>query len=67
MRVSNEAAQKLYIKYGFKAIGNRLRYYQDNLEEALILWSENITTQQYDQLLSKRMIALEKNENRPAF
>lgn len=43
VRVSNEAAQKLYFKYGFRNLGIRKRYYQDNSEDALVLWTDRIT------------------------
>ena len=39
VRVSNEAAQSLYRKYGFTVQGTRKRYYSDNNEDALIMWS----------------------------
>ncbi|HEY8581951.1 MAG TPA: ribosomal protein S18-alanine N-acetyltransferase [Capillimicrobium sp.] len=38
VRPSNEAALRLYEGFGFKAAGRRPRYYQDNGEDALILW-----------------------------
>ena len=38
VRVSNQAAISLYEKFGFKVAGRRKRYYQDNGEDALILW-----------------------------
>jgi [ribosomal protein S18]-alanine N-acetyltransferase len=60
VRASNEAAQKLYGKYGFKSLGTRPRYYQDNLESAIILWSENIETQSFNQLFNERIVALKK-------
>lgn len=41
-RASNIAAQGLYTKYGFKSLGLRKKYYQDNDEDALIMWTENI-------------------------
>jgi [ribosomal protein S18]-alanine N-acetyltransferase len=47
VRVSNTAAQKLYLKYGFAAKGVRRRYYTDNNEDALIMWTERITTSEY--------------------
>jgi ribosomal-protein-alanine N-acetyltransferase len=37
VRVSNLPAQALYTKYGFEIVGRRKRYYQDNLEDALIM------------------------------
>ena len=42
VRVSNTAAITLYEKYGFKSLGVRKGYYQDNNEDALIMWTENI-------------------------
>jgi ribosomal-protein-alanine N-acetyltransferase len=39
VRVTNNAAQALYRKYGFTAHGTRKRYYSDNNEDALIMWS----------------------------
>ena len=42
VRVSNKAAIGLYEKYGFKSFGTRKGYYQNNNEDALIMWTENI-------------------------
>ena len=42
MRVSNTPAISLYEKYGFKSLGTRKGYYQNNNEDALIMWTENI-------------------------
>ena len=42
VRVSNEPAIKLYEKFGFKSVGVRKKYYQDNDEDALIMFTENI-------------------------
>jgi [ribosomal protein S18]-alanine N-acetyltransferase len=38
VRCSNEAAIQLYEREGFRAAGLRRRYYQDNGEDALIMW-----------------------------
>jgi [ribosomal protein S18]-alanine N-acetyltransferase len=38
VRPSNEPALKLYEAFGFKAAGVRRRYYQDNGEDAVIMW-----------------------------
>lgn len=38
VRESNIAAQNLYRKFGFKVCGRRRHYYQDNGEDALIMW-----------------------------
>ena len=42
VRVSNTSAQALYRKFGFKPAGVRPRYYSDNREDALIMWTEEI-------------------------
>ncbi|OGI20565.1 MAG: ribosomal-protein-alanine N-acetyltransferase [Candidatus Melainabacteria bacterium RIFCSPHIGHO2_02_FULL_34_12] len=42
VRISNAPAINLYNKYKFKQLGIRKKYYQDNGEDALILWSENL-------------------------
>ncbi|MBQ7450347.1 ribosomal protein S18-alanine N-acetyltransferase [bacterium] len=42
VRVSNIPAIALYEKFGFKSIGVRKKYYQDNNEDALIMFTENI-------------------------
>lgn len=40
VRVSNLGAQALYSKLGFVPNGIRKEYYQDNKEDALIMWRE---------------------------
>lgn len=42
VRASNTPAISLYEKYGFKSLGTRKGYYQNNNEDALIMWTENI-------------------------
>jgi [ribosomal protein S18]-alanine N-acetyltransferase len=38
VRTSNAAAMQLYERFGFLAGGMRRRYYQDNGEDAVIMW-----------------------------
>jgi [ribosomal protein S18]-alanine N-acetyltransferase len=38
VRLSNDGAIALYDGFGFRAAGTRRRYYQDNGEDALIMW-----------------------------
>jgi [ribosomal protein S18]-alanine N-acetyltransferase len=38
VRQSNGGAIELYRRFGFRAAGTRRRYYQDNGEDALIMW-----------------------------
>ncbi len=49
VRVSNYSAQNLYRKYGFREAGLRHRYYSDNQEDALIMWTEEIHSLAYKQ------------------
>jgi [ribosomal protein S18]-alanine N-acetyltransferase len=49
VRVSNYTAQNLYRKYGFREAGMRHRYYSDNQEDALIMWTDEINTSIYKQ------------------
>ena len=42
VRPSNEAAIKLYEKFGLKSVGRRKSYYIDNGEDALIMWNTKI-------------------------
>ncbi len=38
VRPSNAAAKRLYEAFGFRSAGLRKRYYQDNGEDAVIMW-----------------------------
>lgn len=38
VRTSNTIAKDLYIKYGFKLEGIRKEYYEDNREDAFVMW-----------------------------
>jgi ribosomal-protein-alanine N-acetyltransferase len=40
VRVSNEVAQNLYRKKGFRSAGTRKGYYSDNREDALVMWAD---------------------------
>jgi ribosomal-protein-alanine N-acetyltransferase len=42
VRISNQAAIKLYEKLGFVARGVRRGYYTDNREDALIMWKDPV-------------------------
>ncbi len=47
VRVSNVVAQSLYRKYGFEVAGRRKRYYTDDGEDALIMWTEKLGSAAY--------------------
>lgn len=53
VRESNIAAISLYEKNGFKSIGTRKNYYQDNNENALIMFTENIWYEKFKSLYNK--------------
>jgi ribosomal-protein-alanine N-acetyltransferase len=64
VRVSNGAAQNLYRKYGFRDAGTRKRYYTDNNEDALIMWTDELHSrafqERYRQLKERLMARLER-------
>ncbi len=58
VRVSNYSAQNLYYKYGFLSMGTRPKYYQDNQEDALIMTTPDIASEEYRKLFRERKEAL---------
>ena len=60
VRASNLPAQQLYEKYGFRRAGVRRRYYSDNNEDALIMWTERLK----DRAVKERVAALRKELER---
>ncbi|NJN66156.1 MAG: ribosomal protein S18-alanine N-acetyltransferase [Chloroflexaceae bacterium] len=73
VRVSNLAAQNLYLKYGFVPTAQRPRYY-DNGEDALIMWTEPLQSPAYqtrlgslrEQLFSRLRAQAEDQTTEPA-
>ncbi len=53
VRVSNTAAITFYEKFGFSSIGTRKAYYQDNNEDALIMFTENIWYSKFKSIYDK--------------
>ena len=49
-RVSNFIAQRLYEKYSFKSVGIRKGYYSDNREDAVIMTTTPIGTEEYGRM-----------------
>jgi ribosomal-protein-alanine N-acetyltransferase len=47
VRKSNDAAQQLYLKYGFDRVGLRKRYYTDNNEDAVLMTTPEISTRAF--------------------
>jgi ribosomal-protein-alanine N-acetyltransferase len=59
VRASNAVAQNLYRKYTFKEMGVRRRYYSDNGEDALVMWTDALDSSSFQS-------AFEQNERRLA-
>jgi [ribosomal protein S18]-alanine N-acetyltransferase len=58
VRVTNEVAQRLYEKYTFKEMGIRRRYYSDNGEDALVMWTDPIDSDAFQDTLARNREAL---------
>jgi len=53
VRLSHHGAQRLYQRFGFKAVGVRKGYYGDTGEDALIMWAHEIGAPEYGALLDR--------------
>lgn len=60
VRVSNTPAIGLYEKYSFKSLGTRKGYYQNNNEDALIMWTENIFWDKFKEKYNNNVLELYK-------
>jgi ribosomal-protein-alanine N-acetyltransferase len=58
VRVTNEVAQRLYEKYTFKEMGIRRRYYSDNGEDALVMWTDPIDSDTFHTTLLRNRESL---------
>ncbi len=58
-RVSNEPAIALYRKYGFNEVGLRRRYYSDNGEDALIMTTDKLSSDEYAAFFQNRVDAFD--------
>ena len=57
VRITNEAAQALYDRFGFYPVGRRKNYYKD--EDALVMWATDVDTTEYGERLAQIRSALE--------
>lgn len=53
VRISNEPAQRLYHKYGFRSEGLRKNYYSDTHEDAVIMWKYYPMYEDYEEHCNK--------------
>ncbi len=58
VREGNEAARRLYEKYGFVEVAVRKAYYPDNNENALIMWANNMNSAAWTRLYNARRTVL---------
>ena len=58
-RVSNFIAQRLYEKYSFKSVGIRKGYYSDNREDAVIMTTTPLGTEEYGRMFRELQAAWE--------
>jgi ribosomal-protein-alanine N-acetyltransferase len=58
VRASNSVAQNLYRKYTFKEMGVRSRYYSDNGEDALVMWTDALDSESFLSTLNANRRAL---------
>jgi [ribosomal protein S18]-alanine N-acetyltransferase len=58
VRETNGPAHGLYEKYGFIFVAIRKKYYQDNGENADILWINDMTDPAWQELFTKNRVAL---------
>ena len=54
-RVSNSPAIALYRKYGFNEVGLRRRYYSDNGEDAVIMTTDRLSSDEYSEFFENRV------------
>jgi [ribosomal protein S18]-alanine N-acetyltransferase len=47
VRVSNKPAQAMYRKFGFRPAGIRKNYYVETNEDALVMWADDIDSDEY--------------------
>ena len=66
-RVSNFIAQRLYQKYSFKSVGVRKGYYSDNREDAVIMTTTPINTEEYARMFDELQDVYEARWGKIAF
>lgn len=57
-RVGNTPALHLYQKYGFKEITRRRNYYQEDQEDAIVMWADGVNTPEYGERLARLKVQL---------
>lgn len=66
VRVTNEAAIALYRRFGFVPAGVRKNYYAEVKEDALVMWANDIHTEEYAARLARLATELDPTGTVPA-
>ncbi|HEX9235815.1 MAG TPA: ribosomal protein S18-alanine N-acetyltransferase [Actinomycetota bacterium] len=66
VRVSNWGAQRLYARFGFRPVGVRKGYYQETGEDALVMWADDVRSQDYRAKLDRIMAGVPEEVRPPA-
>ncbi len=53
VRESNHVAREMYLKFGFRVVGDRPRYYSDNQETAILMSLENLQSHETQAQLAR--------------
>ena len=53
VRVRNKGAQELYRRFGFRPCGIRKNYYVETNEDALVMWADDVDSDEYAERLAK--------------
>jgi ribosomal-protein-alanine N-acetyltransferase len=56
VRTSNRAAQAMYRRFGFSPAGVRKGYYADTGEDAIVMWTGDVQTEEYRDLLDRLLL-----------
>jgi [ribosomal protein S18]-alanine N-acetyltransferase len=51
VRMSNWGAQRMYGRFGFRPVGVRKGYYQETGEDALVMWADDVRSDEYGRTL----------------
>jgi ribosomal-protein-alanine N-acetyltransferase len=53
VRVTNWGAQRMYAGFGFRPVGIRKGYYQETNEDAVVMWTDDIRSADYERVLGR--------------
>lgn len=63
VRRSNLGAQRLYERFRFRPVGIRRGYYIETGEDAVVMWAEDLQSEEYSDLLKRLRDSLDTKED----